>query len=99
MKPLSRLRDLEPRLEDQIDRLTQEISSLKRALAGKRRRDWARPSRDDIEDSLRALLDEYVPRAKRQLKRAGRVARDNPAPLIAGIVATALLAALLYRRS
>ncbi len=100
--PFSKLRgDIEEDLEDQVARLTKELSSMKKALS-KRSASAYEDTRDGAADMYAELWDRFseaLPFMRKRAKAAEQVARDNPATAaVVGLVVVGLLVTLLSRK-
>jgi ElaB/YqjD/DUF883 family membrane-anchored ribosome-binding protein len=98
----SKLRgDLEGDLEDQVARLTKELSSLKKSLA-KRGASAYEDTRDTASDLYGELWDRFsesLPFMRKRARAVEKVARDNPATAAAvGLIVVGLLVTLLMRK-
>jgi ElaB/YqjD/DUF883 family membrane-anchored ribosome-binding protein len=98
----SKLRgDIEDDLEEQVARLTKEISSLKKALSkrGAIAYEDTRESASDLYGELWDRFSEALPFMRKRARAAEQVARDNPATAaVVGLVVVGLLVTLLVRR-
>ena len=98
----SRLRgDIEGDLEDQVARLTKELSSLKKSLSkrGASAYDDTRETASDLYGELRDRFVDALPLVRKRAHAAEQVARDNPATAaVVGLVVVGLLFTMLARR-
>ena len=94
--------DIQEDVQDQIARLSREISSLKK-IASKRggaAYGDARDATGDLYDDMWERVHDAMPDLRRGARRARETARDNPVVTAAVAVgAIGLLVALLARRS
>ena len=99
----SRLRgDIEGDLEDQVARLTKELSSLKKSLSkrGASAYEDTRDTASHLYGDLWDRVSETLPMIRKRARAAEHVARDNPAATAAvvGLVVVGLLVTMLVRR-
>ena len=98
----SRLRgDIEGDLEDQVARLTKELSSLKKSLSkrGASAYEDTRDTASDLYGELRERFSETLPYMRKRAHDVERAAKDHPATAAAvGLIVVALLVTLLVRR-
>jgi ElaB/YqjD/DUF883 family membrane-anchored ribosome-binding protein len=100
---LTRFReDFQDDVEDQIARLSREVSSLKKMISrrGGVAYEDARNAAGDLYDDLWERVHDAMPDLRRSARRARETARENPvvtAAVTIGVIG--LLVALLARRS
>jgi ElaB/YqjD/DUF883 family membrane-anchored ribosome-binding protein len=100
---LTRFRgDLQEDMQDQIARLTREISSLRKMASSQGRSIYAdaRDGAGDLYDDLWERVHDAMPDFRRGARHARETARENPvvtAAVAVGVIG--LLAVLLTRRS
>jgi ElaB/YqjD/DUF883 family membrane-anchored ribosome-binding protein len=98
----SRLRgDIEGDLEDQVARLTKELSSLKKSLSrhGASAYEDTRDTASDLYGELRDRFSETLPYMRKRARAAEQAAKDHPATAAAvGLIVVGLLVTLLARR-
>ncbi len=88
-------------LEDQVARLSKELSSLKKSLSkrGASAYEDTRDTASDLYDELRERFSEALPYMRKRAHAAERVAKDHPATAAAvGLIVVGLLVTLLARR-
>ena len=98
----SRLRgDIEGDLEDQVARLTKELSSLKKSLSkrGASAYEDTRDTASDLYGELRDRFSETLAYMRKRAHAAEHLARDNPTTTAAvvGLVVVGLLVTMLAR--
>jgi ElaB/YqjD/DUF883 family membrane-anchored ribosome-binding protein len=100
---LTRIReDFQDDIQDQIARLTREVSSLKKMVTKRGGAAYAdaRDAAGDFYEDLWERVHDAMPDLRRGARRARDTARDNPAITAAVAVGViGLLVALLLRRS
>ena len=93
--------DIEDDLEEQVARLTKELSTLKKSL-GKRSAvayDDARDTASEIFGDLWERFSDALPLVRKRARAAEQVARDNPAmAVVVGLVVVGLLATMVARK-
>ena len=98
----SRLRgDIEGDLEDQVARLTKELSSLKKSLSkrGASAYEDTRETASDLYGELRDRFVDALPLMRERARAAERAAKDHPATAAAvGLIVVGLLVTMLVRR-
>ena len=99
--PFSRFRG-EDDLDARLAYLTEEMSSLKKALSrrGADAYDDARDTASDLYSDLRERFSDALPVVSKHARAAGEVARGHPATAaVVGLVVVGLLATLLAHSS
>lgn len=93
--------DLESDLEDQVARLTRELSSLKKSFSkrGASAYEDTRETASDLYGDFRDRFVDALPLVRKRARAAEHLARDNPATAaVVGLVVVGLLVTMLARR-
>lgn len=102
MASFSKLRDnVEGDLEEQIARLTREVSSLKKKLAKGSASVYsdASDTASDLYEDVREFVTDAMPHVRKRARAVEQAAKDNPATAAAvGLVVVGLLVTMLARR-
>ena len=99
---ISKIRsDVESDLQDQVTRLTKELSALKKSLSKRGAGAYAdtKDAASDVYDEMWERFSETLPLIRKRARAAEKVARDNPATAaVVGLAVVGLLVTLLARR-
>ena len=102
MASFSKIRsDIEGDLEDQIARLSKELSSLKKSLSkrGAVAYEDTRESASELYSDVWDRVQDALPVVRKRAREAEKLAKDNPATAAAvGLVIVGLVLTLLARR-